>query len=232
MSIAGNLSHIKFLERSTKILEYTRANMARLGLDQAYVNDVYVVRHARYKILVEKCEDKATRTHMDIVNRNLARKDLAETESRIEGLLKNLPGVTEADLKELTIATGGGGGRPANAGTDVPLVLADTSVPTYLILLIRMEKGKRGRPDWADHAEVVIGIVGAMPDDHDSDPFRLDDYVVDADKLPYHIYDSNGKETIELKAHQSGLKALVSARFVTRDGKPGPWSKIIVITIP
>jgi hypothetical protein len=47
MAKARNLSHRKYLERTAKILKYTRANMARLGIDQALVNDVYVVRHAR-----------------------------------------------------------------------------------------------------------------------------------------------------------------------------------------
>jgi hypothetical protein len=232
MSQSSKLSHRKYLERTAKILKYTKANMARLGIDQALVNDVYVVRHMRYEILVEKCEDKATRTHMDIVNRNLARKDLEEVESQIEGLLKNLPGVSEADLAEMNIATGTGGGHPYQPGTEMPLLKADTSVPTLLILIIRLLTGKRGKPIWADRVELAIGIMGAAADDHDSDPYRVAEFVIDADKLPFRIQDSNGKEVIELKAHQSGLKALVAGRYVTREGKHGPWTKILVITIP
>jgi hypothetical protein len=234
MSALHNLSPRAFYEHTKKVKTFILANMQRLVMDEMYIHTTYVPLFTAYETAYLAWEDPDTRSHLVTRAKDEARAAFEPVESKMEGLLKKLPGITKSELESLNIAPGtGGGGKKKEPGRETTLIEGDTSVSMQVLLRIYNEiSKKRGKPDWAKYVTVAIGIVGASPDDEYSKQYYLKDFVIDAEQLPFHAYVTNGRLLLGFRAHQSGLKLLVSGCFVTAAGKQGPWSKIIVITIP
>jgi hypothetical protein len=157
-----------------------------------------------------------------------------ETELRIDvGGLKNNPAVTDEWLDRMRIAHGKGGGKPTNPPEDSPYLKVFRGIVTRLKFFICNVKTKKlGKPEGASGSHVRIGILGADPEDHDLDQYRMDELPTDPEKLPFWTYSSDGKLELEFKKHQSGLRLAISACWVNTVGKKSTWSEILVVIIP
>jgi hypothetical protein len=223
----------EFFDQQDIIMDGIVANMVLWGLDQARVHDVLQVQQAKYVAARNACLNPETTTPAMINHRNAMRKDY-ESELRIDvGGLKNNPRVSGEWLDMMRIAHGKGGGKPIDPTKQKPLVEGDTSISPQITILIRNIKTKKfNKPRGASGTRVRIGVLGADPDDHDLDKFRIDEMTVDPQKLPFQVFLSAWKYLLKFLKHQSGLKVLVSACYVNAVGEEGPWSTIEVFIIP
>jgi hypothetical protein len=230
----SSLSARDFYLHSGKVKKFVVANMKRLVMNEAYVNDVYIPLFNTYETAYLDWENPETRTPLITQAKDAAREAFEPVERKMEGFLKMMPGIRKEELENLNINPNtGGGGKTKEPGKEKTLIEADTSVAMRVLLNIFNEKTKkRGKPDWAKYARVAVGIVGASPEDEYSRQYYLKDFVIDAELLPFRAQVTNGKLLLEFRAHQSGLKLLVAGCFVTSAGRRGPWTKIGVITIP
>jgi hypothetical protein len=234
MARLSHLSDEAFYVYTKKIKEFVEEHGAKYGVDMGWFTGSYVPAFKEFETAHENNRDRATRSHMTAEMKKIARDEFTPLVSRMVLILKGLPSMTGLDLAALNIATGtGGDGRPSGRPELSPLIEADTSCSTQVMLLIFDSKTKKRRkPKGVTACLLAIGLLGADPDDFDSDMYRLDKRVIDPELLPFRTFVTKGKLLMQFKAHQSGLKLMVAASWLNSSGERGPWAKIMVVVIP
>jgi hypothetical protein len=232
-SVTG-LTDRGLLEHGGELGDYVTKYGLALGIDMAWFNDMYTLRYKEYEADFHNNEDKTTRSTLTAEAKELARKALEPEVRKLELMLIANTNVSELTLISLHIAIAkGGGGHAPKKVEDKPLVKINTSNPTRVGIEVRnLKTGKFGRPEGATNALIRVGLVGADPDDHDVDKYRMDDFVVNHKDLPYAIFTSNGKVLLEFDERESGLKLQIAVCWRNVVGDEGPWTGLIVATIP
>jgi hypothetical protein len=220
-----------FIEQGV-IMDAIDKNANKWGLDPMRILHILKVKRKAYEEAHEACLNKRTATRVMIEHRNVVRADYqGELTKDAEGLKSN-PNVSDEDLDAIGIAHGRGGPL-VPPPTEQPLLKVDISVATWIkFLVLNTITGKLGKPRGAKGARLRIGVLGADPNDHDLDKYRIDAIPTDAEKLPFWTYLSNGRYILKFLQHQSGLKVVFSACWVNTVGDRSPWSAIMVVVVP
>jgi hypothetical protein len=213
--------------------DYVRKRGLALGINMAWFNDVYTILYNAYEVAFHNNEDKTTRSTLTAEAKEFARKALEPEVRKLELMFISNEGVSEVDLVALHIAIAKGGRHTSKKVEDKPLLKIDTSKPTKVGIEVRnLKTGKFGRPTAATNALIRLGLVGADPEDHDVDKYRMEHFVVNHKDLPFVIFTSDGKVVLEFDEIQSGLKLQIAACWRNVVGDEGPWTALIVVTIP
>jgi hypothetical protein len=215
------------------IMDIIEENLDAWFIDKARFNGRLKPLRQAYEKEHLKCVNREEATRSMLAVRNARRKEY-ESELRKEiGSVKNNSYVSDLELDVMGISHGKGGGKPIGPSEYSPLVEGDTSISTRVKIMIRnLKTAKYGKPRGATIAYLRIGILGVDPDDYELEKYRIDEIPLNPDSLPVLVYVSNGQVHMEFKKHQRGLKLVVSACWVNRVGKQGPWSEIQVIVVP
>jgi hypothetical protein len=234
MPSVTNLTDLGLLYHGGELGDFVRKRGLAIGINMAWFNDVYTMLYNAYEIAFHNNEDKTTRSTLTAEAKELARKALEPEVRKLELMLISNDGVSKVELVELHIATGSsGGGHKPQKIEDKPLVKINTSKPTKVGIEVRnLKTGKFGRPTAATNALIRLGLVGADPEDHDVDKYRMEHFVVNHKDLPFVIFTSDGKVELEFDEIQSGLKLQIAACWRNVVGDEGPWTALIVVTIP
>jgi hypothetical protein len=207
--------------------------LAELGVDSTWYQKLLKSK-MRWVTAFAVCRNPATRTKPALKEKRAARKEYQGMLSQLVDIVKASPGATTEYLDSLEIAHNKGGGGTETPPTHQKPLMRVRLITSGMIEIdfLNSESGKHGKPVGGNGILLALGIAGADPDDHDSDKYRMAAPAVDQEQLPFRMYITNGKVIMAFKKHQAGLQVEASSCWTNATGKRGPWSDIIIITIP
>jgi hypothetical protein len=209
-----------FDDKQAVITVKTAQKLVEWNISNGWFNGRLIPAKNGWTLAWAAYQNPATRTTVIIFNKNEARKVYQPLLSTLVEILKSNPLVSPADLEEMGIATGRGGGGIHNP---VPVTYPDFDIDSSVIRRLTVafrDKGSssRGKPHGVHGAEIRWGILDASPKD--------------INDLRNSSFDTRSPFTLEFSEADRGKTVWFCLRWENTTGEKGPWSEIVSAIIP
>jgi hypothetical protein len=193
--------------------------MVRINFDQAFYNDVLIVLFLQFEIAYKKCLDRVHRTQADIIDRNKFRAELEPNIHRAIELVRNLPGTTEQDLKDLLIYIKPHTSTPKPAPKKSPILeQLQSAEGTVTVRALDRETKRPSKPEGAK-GWVLKYAFGDEP------PKTKAGYT-------HQQFSSETSCTVKLPEEMIGKPMHARGYWTNTKGDPSPWSPVLTVIVP